>query len=162
MNWHPTFKMLASGLAGVVLVSCTSAPRPAPTATPVRVWPAAPDEPRIAFVQDIRGPRDIGQGPSALHAMANWITGDKGESLDLRKPFAVALDENGSLVLADTDAKLVCLADFAHKKWRRFDQIGKTRFASPVAVARRNGVTYVADSELAKVIAFHDDGKMVF
>src|SRR6185312_4535328 len=163
MNQHPTWKIFAPGLAAVMLVSCASAPRPTTTsATPARVWPAVPDEPRIAFVQEIRGPRDIGQGPSTWHAMANWITGDTGENLDLHKPFAVALDENGSLILTDTDAKLVCLADLTHKKWRRYDRIGKSRFASPVAVARRKGINYVADSELAKVFAFRDDGKSVF
>jgi len=163
MNWLQTFKRLVPGLAAVLLVSCAGTSRQAATPPPPsRVWPAAPDEPRIAFVQDIRGPRDIGQNPSVWHSMADWITGDTGQNLDLRKPFAVALDENGSLVLTDTDAKLVCLADFAHKKWRRYERVGKTRFASPVAVARRNGITYVADSELAKVFAFRDDGKPVF
>src|SRR5439155_10969607 len=58
--------------------------------------------------------------------------------------------------------KLVCFADFAKKRWVRYPGAGKTRFASPVAVARRNGIFYVADSELGKVFAFGDDGKARF
>ena len=162
MNWPPTLKQIIPGLAAAVLVSCASAPRPVAPPTPARVWPPAPDEPRIAFVQEIRGPRDIGKMPSAWHAMANWITGDTAENLDLHKPFAVALDENGGLIVSDTDEKIVCLADLVHKNWHRYERAGKTRFASPVAVARRSGINYVADSELAKVFAFRDDGKLVF
>jgi sugar lactone lactonase YvrE len=163
MNWTRTFEKILPGLAAVMLVSCASAPRPSTEMPPPsRVWPAEPDEPRIRFVHEIHGPGDIGLNPSVWHSMANWITGDTGENLNLHKPFAVALDENGCLVLTDTDAKLVCLADFAHKKWRRYERAGKTRFASPVAVVRRKGIIYVADSELAKVFAFRDDGKPVF
>jgi DNA-binding beta-propeller fold protein YncE len=163
MNWRLTSKIFATGLAAALLVSCAGTSRPsAANPSPARVWPPAPDEPRITFVQEIRGPRDIGQNPSVWRSVATWITGDTGESLKLHKPFAVALDENGNLCLTDTDAKLVCLADFAHKKWRRYAGVGKIKFASPVAVAHRNGIVYVADSELAKVFAFRDDGKPVF
>ena len=166
MNWRSTLKSFLPGLAAAVLVSCAGAPRPAAQFHPLqRVWPNEPegaDEPRIAYVQDLRGPRDAGQNPSAFRSFANWITGDTGESLNLRKPFAVALDETGNLCLTDTDAKLVCYADFTHKKWLRYAGGGKTKFASPVAVAKRNGIFYVADSELGKVLAFREDGKPVF
>lgn len=163
MNWRSTTIIFFSSLAAALLVSCASTPQGgASRANQNRVWPASPDEPRIAFVQDLRGPRDVGQNQSAFRSFANWITGDSGESLNLRKPFAVALDETGNLCLTDTDAKLVCFADFTRKKWRRYDGVGKIKFASPVAVARRNGIFYVADSERAKVFAFNDDGKSIF
>jgi DNA-binding beta-propeller fold protein YncE len=162
MNWPSTLKFFVSGFAAALLASCASAPRQAAQSLPARVWPAAPDEPRIAFVQEIHGPRDIGKNPSVWHSMANWITGDTGENLNLHKPFAVALDEAGSLLIADTDAKLVCLADLTHKKWRRYERVGKINFASPVAVARHKGIIYVADSELAKVFAFGENGKLIF
>jgi sugar lactone lactonase YvrE len=163
MNWRLISVCLVTGLAAVILASCAGeAVRPAPKAVPAAVWPPPPDEPRIAFVQDICGPRDVGRNPSLWHSMANWITGETGESLNLHKPFAVALDETGNLCLTDTDDKLVCYADFTHKNWRRYNGTGKTRFASPVAVARRSGIFYVADSELGKVFAFGDNDRPVF
>ncbi|TAL05967.1 MAG: 6-bladed beta-propeller [Verrucomicrobia bacterium] len=166
MHWRSKFKIFVTGLAAVLLVSCAgTATTAARFPTRTRVWPNEPegtDEPRIAFVQDLRGPRDVGRNPSAFRAFANWITGDTGENLNLRKPFAVALDEAGNLCLTDTDDKLVCYADFTHKQWRRYAKVGKVRFASPVAVARRNGIFYVADSELGKIFAFGDDGKPLF
>jgi DNA-binding beta-propeller fold protein YncE len=153
------FAVLAAGL----LASCSTAP-PTASAPPMSapVWPPAPDPPRIAFLRDLHGPHDVGQKSSAFRSFANWITGDIGENLNLHKPFAVALDETGSLCFTDTDDKLVGCADFAHKKWRRYDGVGKTKFSSPVAVARRHGIFYVADSGLAKVFAFSDSGKSIF
>jgi len=154
--------LLAALLAGA-LGSCATTPlvvsEPPAAAT---IWPPAPNEPRIAFVQNLRGPHDVGQKPSVLRSFANWISGDTGENLNLHKPFAVALDEHGNLCLTDMDDHLVCYADLARKQWRRYEGIGKTKFASPVAVARHNGIFYVADSELAKVFAFRDDGQAVF
>ena len=160
MNLRPAINLFAAGLVAALLVSCASAP-PTPVPAAVRVWPSPPDEPRIAFVQSLQGPRDVGQKPSAFRAVATWITGATGESLNLHRPFAVALDEDGNLCITDTGNQLVCFANFAAKSWRRYAGAGKTKFVSPVAVARRNGIFYVADSELGKVFAFRDDGKIV-
>jgi DNA-binding beta-propeller fold protein YncE len=163
MNRQLAFIISASAVAVLLLVSCAANPPQSSVALPpARVWPPAPDEPRYAFVQDIYGPHDIGQTASVFRSLANWITGDTGESLKLHKPFAVALDETGNLCLTDTDDHLVCYADFARKKWQRYDGVGKSKFVSPVAVARQAGVFYVADSELGKVFAFREDGKAVF
>ena len=163
MNWRITFDFSAISLAAGLLVSCASTTsRPASEIKPVAVWPASPNQPRIAYVQDLRGPRDVGQTPSVVRSFANWITGDTGEDLKLRRPYAVALDESGNLCLTDTEERLVCYADFTQKKWRRYDGVGQTKFASPVAVVRHHGIFYVADSELAKVFAFDERGKPAF
>jgi DNA-binding beta-propeller fold protein YncE len=154
------FQGILLGLISGLLASCASPP--APSALAPRVWPAPPDEARIAFVGCLRGPRDVGSTPSPLRSFANWITGDTVENLNLQKPFAVALDESGNLCVTDTDARMVCYADFARKKWVRYAGAGKTKFACPVAVARRHGIFYVADSELAKVLAFDAAGKPAF
>jgi NHL repeat len=163
MNRRKQLASFAASLLGLLLVSCASQPPTVENPSAVaRVWPPKPDEPRIAFVRYLRGPRDVGQKPSALHTVADWLTGDTGENLNLRKPFAVALDEHGGLCLADTDTRQVSFADFTAKKWRSYDGVGKTKFASPVAVARHAGVFYAADSELGKVFAFRDDGTAAF
>jgi DNA-binding beta-propeller fold protein YncE len=156
-------KFFVLGLGAGLLASCvTHAPQPVAPPAAATVWPPPPAQPRIAFVQYLQGPRDIGQKPSAWRAVANWITGDTGASRNLRKPFTVAVDENGNLCLTDTETRRVSYANFTSKKWRNYDGVGKIKFASPVAVARHDGIFYVADSELAKVFAFRDDGNLVF
>jgi len=150
-------------LMAALAVSCVSTQPAAPGALVKRpIWPLPPDEPRLEYVKSIRGPADIGQSPSVWHRVSNWVTGDTGEAMNLQKPFGVALDETGNLCLTDTGAGAVCYCDFVHKKWKRWEAVDKERFKSPVAVARRDGIFYVADSEWGKVVAFRDNGKKVF
>jgi DNA-binding beta-propeller fold protein YncE len=163
MNAAAAFPRSLLALAALGLGACSApSPQVARSPEPARVWPAAPDQPRIAFAGYLRGPQDIGARPSALRTLANWLTGDTGGNLALHKPFAVALDEHGNLCITDTEANAVCYADFAAHTWRRFDGAGATRFACPVAVARRHGIFYVADSRLGRVLAFNDAGQGVF
>jgi DNA-binding beta-propeller fold protein YncE len=72
------------------------------------------------------------------------------------------LDESDNICLTDTGANAVCYYDRAKKKWHRWIQIGDVRLASPVAVAKRGGTFFVADSVLGRIIAFKEDGKLLF
>jgi len=161
MKRRLNIKLCVAGLAAAMLSSCASH-SPAPSNAPARNWPPPPDEPRITYVGELRGPRDIGESSGVFRSIGHWLTGDSGQSRNLRKPFALAFDEKGNLCLTDTDNNQVCFADLTQKKWRRYNGVGKTKFASPVAIARHNGVFYVADSRLGKVFAFGDNGKSVF
>src|ERR1700727_2288312 len=94
------FRMsLAVALAAVTLYVSAKE-----TALPNPVWPPPPNPPRVVFVKTISGPADIGQSPSIWRRMANWVTGETGDSLKLQKPFGVALDEAGNLCITDTGA----------------------------------------------------------
>ena len=149
--------------AVVLMVSCSSSKLASPSVqTSPRVWPPAPDEPRIVFVKSISSPQDLGRNPSVWKRIGRFLTGESGERDALQKPFGVALDEAGNLCVTDTGNNTVCWCDFTSKEWRRCEAAGKTHFASPVAVARRNGITYVADSELLKVFALRQDGSVAF
>jgi len=159
-NWLPTVLIVA--LVAGLLASCATSPPMAADKPAGPVWPPPPDPPRIAYVRSLQVPRDIGQSPSVFTRLGRWFTGDKGQNQALQKPFGLALDEAGNLCVTDTGANLVCFLDFAHKKWRCYATAGKTAFLSPVAVARRNGIFYVADSELGRVLAFHDNGAPAF
>jgi sugar lactone lactonase YvrE len=153
-------KMFLAGLAAVLLASCAGEPPAGKVST--RVWPSPPDEPRIAYAGSYSSPRDIGRSESFFTRAGHWLTGETGENLALRKPFGLALDENDNLCVADTGSKTVCLLDFKDKKWLRYKSAGKISFEMPVAVAKRNGVFYVADSSLGKILAFRADGKTSF
>jgi DNA-binding beta-propeller fold protein YncE len=146
------------GLMALV-ISAASAKQTANAPAPNPVWPPAPDEPRVVYVRSLRAPGDIGQSASVFTRLGHWITGENGESVSLQKPFGLALDETGNLCITDTGANRVYYCDFKRKQWRAFDGVGKTKFASPVAVARKSGIFYVADSQLGKVFAFRDNGK---
>ncbi len=151
----------AIGLA--LLVSCKS-PRTEQhreQATTL-VWPPPPDEPRIRYLKSISNPGDIGRPPSAWKRGFGFLVGESAERETLLKPLGVALDEAGNLCLTDTGNNTVCHLDLAGRRWRHWSSAGNKPFASPVAVARRGGVFYLADSETGRVVAFGDNGREVF
>lgn len=131
------------------------------SATP-RIWPAPPDAARISYVQSILRPADIGIKYSAFTRFGHWITGSEKGNEALLKPFGLALDENDNICLTDTGANAVCYYDREKKKWHRWTKLGDIRLASPVAVAKRGGTFFLADSILARVIAFNENGKILF
>jgi DNA-binding beta-propeller fold protein YncE len=150
---------LALAVAGIAAEKRPQKSVPAPVAM---VWPAAPEAPRIAYVQSIGRPAEAGAKVSGFGRLANWVTGsDKGNER-FQKPFGIALDEEDNLCLTDTDAQAVCFFDRSRKTWQRWEQVGKLRFASPVAVAKRKETFFVADSSLASVVAFNGQGKLLF
>ncbi len=155
--------IVALAALALLAVSCVSqkTEKPAQPTAP-HVWPSPPDEARITWLRDLKDPRDIGQSLSVFTRIGRWITGGQGEDLALQKPFGLALDELGNLCITDTGANRICYCDFTKHQWRHYAAVGKTRFASPVAVARRKGIFYVADSELGRVFAFGDNGKPVW
>ena len=138
-----------------------TAAKPAP-AQHAPAWPPPPADPCVVYLQSITGPADLGIKAPALSRLASWITGNSHGPSQLQKPFGLALDDAGNLLLTDMGANAVCCLDRAGKKWFRWEQAGKTRFASPVAVARHRDTIFVADSALGKVLAFDLKGKPLF
>ncbi len=161
---------LAGLLLGAILVSllalagCAANRRSAPAneSDAGLGWPLPPDDPRIVYLQSFRQPADLGVKTSALRRFARWVVGTDPNGERLVKPFGIALDENDNLCLTDTGANAVCFFDRAKKTWHRWDRLGKLRFVCPVAVAKRREVFYVADSGLARVLAFNESGQLLF
>ena len=142
-------------LAGCATVEPTREPQVA------RVWPESPDAPRIAYVQSLRQPSDAGIQLAGFSQFLRRLFGADPRREQLVKPFGIALDENDNLCITDTGAAVVIYFDRVNRKWHRWEQIGKTRFNAPVAIAKRRGVIYVADSGLARVLAFNEAGKLL-
>jgi sugar lactone lactonase YvrE len=160
-NLGVTAWLLALGLG--FLAGCTNTKhgsKAEPPAVPL-VWPSQPDAPRIAYVQAIAWPADLGIKSSALSRFGHWLTGSEKGNERFIKPFGIALDENDNLCLTDTGANAVVYVDRAKKKWQRWDKVGKQRLVAPVAVVKRHGTIYVADSGLACVLALDENGKLL-
>ena len=147
----------------VTSICCLSAAQPgAGSNFVVLAWPPPPAQACIVYVGSIHAPADIGAKPGTFTRVANFVSGaEKGKGA-LVRPFGLALDDAGNLLVTDTDAGAVCCINRATKKWQRWEQAGQTRFESPVAVARRGDTLFVADSSLGKVFAFGENGKMRF
>lgn len=148
-------------LVGWDLPASPGAPRQEPAgASPPRVWPAPPAEPRITYVRSIAGPADLGFRPSGWNRLANLVTGGNKGKEKLAKPFGVALDESDNLCVTDTGTGQVWYFDLARKRMQIWERVGSYTFPSPVAIAKRKGRIYVADSVLQKVIVFDERGTL--
>ncbi|MBI5394575.1 MAG: 6-bladed beta-propeller [Verrucomicrobia bacterium] len=139
-----------------------AADKAAPAKAPPRTWPAPPAEPRVAFVQCISSPADFGVRPSFWGRIGNFFTGRNRAAQKLVKPTGIALDEAGNICLTDTGEGTVCFFERAAKRYQRWSKIGPHVLQSPVAIARRNGVFYVADSGLRKVLVFRSEKELLF
>lgn len=126
------------------------------------LWPAPPGEPRVRFVQSIAGPADLGIKPSGWSRLAGLLTGADRRKEKLVKPFGVAFDEADNLCLTDTATGWVWFFDRARKSCQHWESAGRFRFVAPVAVAKRKGVFYVADSGAPGVVAFDGRGRLLF
>jgi DNA-binding beta-propeller fold protein YncE len=150
----------AGSLVLLFCLGCAAAPANKPNPAPA--WPPPPAESSVVYVRDISRPADIGAKSPFFSRLADWITGVGREKGRLDKPFGLALDDAGNLLVTDMGAHAVCFLDLSRKKWIRWESVGKTRFMSPVAVARHGSTFFVADSALGKVMAFNEKGKLQF
>ena len=148
-----------SGWGLLMLLACTA---PASHRGAAPSWPLGASEPSIVYLQSIAGPADIGAKPAALSRLANWITGANQNGANLVKPFGLTVDEAGDLLVTDTGAASVAWLQRERRRWVHWEQVGKTRFACPVAAAKHRDTFFVADSGLGKVIAFDEKGKLRF
>jgi DNA-binding beta-propeller fold protein YncE len=123
------------------------------------VWPPSPETPRIAYVQSITGPADIGIRPSFWRRIASVFTGETHRNL-ITKPLGIALDDAGNLLLTDTSANIACYFDFAQHRFERWEKIGPYRLVSPVALTRHRETFYLADPALHAILAFDIKGKL--
>jgi DNA-binding beta-propeller fold protein YncE len=157
--------LLVATLAGPGVAAAQ--PRPAPAKTPAQtVWPAPPDEPRIRYLNTFSGADDVGAVRKAKTASLkeallgkNRAVGDTRNPTAFVKPFGIAVDGFGRLIVSDTAQATVFVMDADR---RTFTAIGEhTRqapFRMPVGVAvdAANNI-YVGDSGLAQVLIFGPD-----
>jgi DNA-binding beta-propeller fold protein YncE len=149
----------ASLLAPFAFAAKKNASEPPPRAI---YWPEPPDEPRVAWVQNVLQPSDLGAKVSGVRRTVNWFAGDSKGNERFSSPFGIALDEEDNLCLTDTGLKTASVFIRAQKKWLRWERIGDIRFNSPVAIVKRSDLIFVADSGLGRIIAFSSDGKLRF
>ncbi len=155
--------LLVAGCMACLGSGARSAPVPERSdAASVRAWPPPPGKPCIVYSRSISTPEDIGAKPSTLNRVSKWLTGAKIESTALVRPFGLALDDCGNLLITDTGAGAVYCLDFQKQKWLHWEKIGNLRLKSPVAVAGSHGTYFAADSVLGKVIAFDAEGRLQF
>jgi sugar lactone lactonase YvrE len=146
-------RLSAMLLAGCILqlAACASAPpETAPPAAPALVWPEAPAEARIAYVQAISRPEDLGIRKGFFERLAEVFVG--ASDARLIRPMAVVTTADGTVYVADPGARGVHRFDRARGRYRLIQRDDDEPLLSPVGLAvGRAGEVYVADSALAGI-----------
>ena len=157
--------LLLAAVAGTMVAA--EKPKAAADKTPVRtVWPPAPDEPRIRYLSVASGAEDVGAVRKARTAsLKDALLGRASAAADTRnpnafvKPFGVAVDGFGRVIVSDTAQAAVFVMDAER---RTFTAIGEHTKQAPfrvpvgLAVDAANNI-YVGDSGLARVLVFGPD-----
>ena len=155
--------ILRSGLLLLVfaLTGCRS-PGPPPPTDRALMWPPSPAPPRIAYEMSISTPSDFGIRRRWWKTAVGYLTGNDRKDFAFITPAGICVDESGSLCVTDTGSKTVWFFDAERTYYKHWSRIGKVAFSSPVAVAMKDDVFYVADSGLGAVIVFNKKGKLLF
>jgi sugar lactone lactonase YvrE len=129
----------------VLLGACASTPTAPPV--PPRVWPEPPEVARIAHVQSLATPEDLGIRKGFFTRLLEFLIG--GEDFRLVRPMAVAVTRDGLLYVADPGARGVHRFDIARGRHDLIRLDEEAPLMSPVGLAvGANGDVLVTDSYL--------------
>ncbi len=163
--------LLAFALVAALFAAPARAQRPPASRdlarTPVQtVWPPAPDEPRIRYVAVYTGGDDVGAArKSRTVSLKEALLGkDRAGSRPQNpngfvKPFGVAVDGFGRIIVADTAQGSVAVMDPARRQFTTIGEFTKQvalRVPVAVAVDAANNI-YVGDTGLKRVLVFGPD-----
>jgi sugar lactone lactonase YvrE len=165
----PNPRRAAAALAlGLILAGAALAAseKPDPTKKPVEdpyakyVWPPPPDVARIKLDAVVTGRADV----EAMSKYKKKLMRDAPLSpYDfLRKPFAVAIDGQGRILVTDEESIALIRFDRNGRRMDVFGTKGDLKLRLPLGIdVSKAGVIYVADAGLRKVLAFDGDGAFV-
>ncbi|MFY9269563.1 MAG: 6-bladed beta-propeller [Candidatus Manganitrophaceae bacterium] len=148
------------GLIFLTLVACAQAPL---EKKPTLYWPEPPDPPKIAFVQHLSEPKDIGVKPSWFKKVVQFIFGE-GPVPHLLRPSGISVDEKGGVYVADTGLQAVHYFDPGTHQYRQYFNLPLPfrRLQNPIGVAVDGvGQLYVSDADFNRVFVYSADGESV-
>lgn len=130
-------------------------------ATPLSVPPALPLEGgrRLEFVRAFSSEQEIKTKRGFWTKVLDFVAGAP-DSHTLVRPYGIATDSAGRIIVTDPGAALVHIFDLQKQKYHSLRGSGKQEFRSPIGVAvDSSDNVYVADSELGKIFVFDAHGK---
>ncbi|MFQ5354699.1 MAG: 6-bladed beta-propeller [Thermodesulfobacteriota bacterium] len=169
LQWRPVAGTLSRlGLFAVILFVAASCGSPPDISSQQSkdfkhkplIWPSPPAPARIAFDLSLAKPEDIGIKKGLLTKFVDILVG--ADKRSMVKPYGIAVDTSGRVLVADTAARKIHIYDRRKKKYLRIDRAGKTGLESPIGVATDSmDNIYVTDSLARKVYVFNAKGSLL-
>ena len=123
-------------------------------------WPSSGGLYQVEYVQSISKPSDLSIRRGFFSRLGDMILGSSGKPKALFRPFTIATDGQGRLLVVDTSTRAVHLLDPARNKHEVLLGPARQRFRSPIGVdADASGNIYVSDSFLGKIFVFDKNGR---
>ena len=138
-------------LAHLLISGCATAPPAAGLDEPQPVWPEAPAQARIQYLESISSAADMGIKKSFWARLGEFITGPASDRLV--RPMAVVADTEEKIYVADPGARGVHRFDLRNGKYKLLTREKHLPLASPVGLAiGADNRVYVSDSGLGRFI----------
>lgn len=123
------------------------------------VWPPPPDEPRIKLEEVVLGRVDVETKSSFRRRLATSVPQTPYDWL--RKPFGVAFDAQGRILVTDSGSSALLRFDRAGRRMDVFGVRSSVRLELPLGLTvGSDGLVYVADAGVGAVIAFSPEGEI--
>jgi DNA-binding beta-propeller fold protein YncE len=156
---RPLLQGVALGALLLAVAGC--GPKPwepfGPTGTPL-VWPPPPEQPRIMYLGSVSTEADMERSTSWAEGFGQLLFGS-GPLGVLVSPYAVAVDSNGRLFVADSGGAVIHSFDLKTRGYGQFAKLHEdAQLQRPVALALWQDRLYVADSVLRRICVFRRDG----
>jgi len=124
------------------------------------VWPPPPDKARIKLERVIMGRADVEARSKFRRKLMGMSPQNPYDSL--KKPFAVAFDTEGRILVTDSSNGSLHRFDLENRVMDVLGTHGMMRLKLPLGLdVSPEGTIYVADGGLGKVVAFDPEGKLV-
>ena len=151
-------------LTGALLLSLAPAFALKRSKTPAdKPWPELLLEAgrRLTYQQSITSERDVGGKQGFWSKLAGIVAGAP-EFREMVRPYGIAVDSHGRVIVTDPAISAVHIFDLAEHKYKLIDRWDKSKdpMIAPqcVAVDEKDNI-YVTDSEAGKVFVFDPQGK---
>lgn len=154
--------VLVFACLGITLLGgCASRGNRAPAVEPLPIqllWPAPPDEPRFKYEWRLKTVRDL-QPVKQEVSLRETLTGtNSGDQVTFARPGDIA-SRGGKTYVTDGQNKSVVVFDAPRRRVFQFGKRPPHTLQKPISVAvDSNGLVYVLDKGLKKVMVFDDMG----
>ncbi len=116
----------------------------------------------VDYVRTVSSVREYTRPRSLLGKLGEIIAGPPENQPHLVRPYGVANDSLGRLIIADPGDRGIHIIDFEKHRYAHIAGARRDRFQSPVGVATdAEDNIYVSDSETAKIYVFTKMGKVL-
>jgi len=123
------------------------------------VWPQPPEKPRIRYIGTLSTEADLKKQVSLTQGLGDLIFGQKKIGV-LVAPYAITVDGNDRLFVADTTGGVVHAFDLNMRTYKQFADINDNeKLSKPVGLTIVDNWIYVVDSALHQICVFDGRGK---